>query len=63
MATNRQPGVAENDVTANQILIGTALILVLAAGSQVLASRLRLPALIACCRPVSSGRADHRRQR
>ncbi len=44
----------EKRVTANQIPTGTGLILVLAAGSQVLASRLRLPALIACCRPVSS---------
>jgi NhaP-type Na+/H+ or K+/H+ antiporter len=33
-------------VTANQILIGIGLILVLAVGSQVLASRLRIPALI-----------------
>jgi NhaP-type Na+/H+ or K+/H+ antiporter len=33
-------------VTANQILIGVGLILVLAVGSQVLASRLRLPAII-----------------
>jgi hypothetical protein len=33
-------------VTTNQIFIGTGLILVLAVGSQVLASRLRIPALI-----------------
>jgi NhaP-type Na+/H+ or K+/H+ antiporter len=33
-------------VTANQILIGVGLILVLAVGSQVLASQLRIPALI-----------------
>jgi hypothetical protein len=33
-------------VTANQILIGIGLTLVLAVGSQVLASRLRIPALI-----------------
>jgi NhaP-type Na+/H+ or K+/H+ antiporter len=33
-------------VTTNQILIGVGLILVLAVGSQVLASRLRIPALI-----------------
>jgi NhaP-type Na+/H+ or K+/H+ antiporter len=33
-------------VTANQILIGVGLILVLAVGSQVLASRLRIPAII-----------------
>ena len=33
-------------MTANQIFIGTGLILVLAVGSQVLASRLRIPALI-----------------
>jgi len=33
-------------VTANQVLIGVGLILVLAVGSQVLASRLRIPAII-----------------
>ena len=33
-------------MTTNQILIGFGLILVLAVGSQVLASRLRIPALI-----------------
>ncbi|MDQ6740573.1 MAG: cation:proton antiporter, partial [Actinomycetota bacterium] len=33
-------------MTTNQILIGVGLILVLAVGSQVLASRLRIPALI-----------------
>jgi hypothetical protein len=33
-------------VTTNQILIGVVLILVLAAGSHVLASQLRIPALI-----------------
>jgi NhaP-type Na+/H+ or K+/H+ antiporter len=33
-------------VTTNQILIGVGLILALAVGSQVLASRLRIPALI-----------------
>ena len=33
-------------MTTDQILLGTALILVLAVGSQVLASRLRIPALI-----------------
>jgi NhaP-type Na+/H+ or K+/H+ antiporter len=33
-------------VTANQILIGVGLILALAAGSQVLANRLRIPAII-----------------
>jgi NhaP-type Na+/H+ or K+/H+ antiporter len=33
-------------VTADQILFGVGLILVLAVGSQVLASRLRIPALI-----------------
>jgi hypothetical protein len=33
-------------VTTNQILIGVGLILALAAGSQVLASRLRIPAII-----------------
>ena len=33
-------------MTANQILIGVGLILALAVGSQVLASRLRIPALI-----------------
>ncbi len=33
-------------MTTNQILIGTGLILALAVGSQVLASRLRIPALI-----------------
>jgi NhaP-type Na+/H+ or K+/H+ antiporter len=36
----------EAGVTANQILIGVGLILVLAVGSQVLASRLRIPAII-----------------
>jgi NhaP-type Na+/H+ or K+/H+ antiporter len=33
-------------VTTDQVLLGVGLILVLAAGSQVLASRLRIPALI-----------------
>jgi NhaP-type Na+/H+ or K+/H+ antiporter len=33
-------------VTTDQILIGVGLILALAAGSQVLASRLRIPAII-----------------
>ena len=33
-------------MTTNQILIGLGLIVVLAVGSQVLASRLRIPALI-----------------
>jgi Kef-type K+ transport system membrane component KefB len=33
-------------VTANQVLIGVGLILVLAVGSQVPASRLKIPALI-----------------
>jgi hypothetical protein len=33
-------------VTTNQVLIGISLILVLAAGSQMLASRLKIPALI-----------------
>ncbi len=33
-------------MTTNQILIGVGLILVLAAGAQVLASRLRIPAII-----------------
>jgi NhaP-type Na+/H+ or K+/H+ antiporter len=33
-------------VTTNQILIGVGLILVLAVGAQVLASRLRIPAII-----------------
>jgi NhaP-type Na+/H+ or K+/H+ antiporter len=33
-------------VTTNQVLIGVGLILVLAVGSQVLASRLKIPALI-----------------
>jgi NhaP-type Na+/H+ or K+/H+ antiporter len=33
-------------VTANQILIGIGLILVLAVGAQVLASRLHIPAII-----------------
>jgi NhaP-type Na+/H+ or K+/H+ antiporter len=37
---------SEADVTANEILIGVGLILVLAVGSQVLASRLRIPAII-----------------
>ena len=33
-------------MTANQVLLGVGLILALAVGSQVLASRLRIPALI-----------------
>lgn len=33
-------------MTANQVLIGVGLILVLAVGSQILASRLHIPALI-----------------
>ncbi|MGO9217797.1 MAG: hypothetical protein ACLP5E_08520 [Streptosporangiaceae bacterium] len=33
-------------MTANQILIGVGLIVVLAVGAQVLASRLRIPAII-----------------
>ena len=33
-------------MTTNQVLIGVGLILVLAVGSQVLASRLKIPALI-----------------
>jgi len=33
-------------VTTNQVLLGVGLILVLAVGSQVLASRLKIPALI-----------------
>ena len=33
-------------MTTNQVLAGVGLILVLAVGSQVLASRLRIPALI-----------------
>ena len=33
-------------MTTNQILIGVGLILVLAVGAQVLASRLRIPAII-----------------
>src|SRR5215472_18350923 len=36
----------ERPVTTNQVLLGVGLILVLAVGSQVLASRLRIPALI-----------------
>jgi Kef-type K+ transport system membrane component KefB len=36
----------EAGVTTNQILIGVGLILVLAVGAQVVASRLRIPALI-----------------
>jgi NhaP-type Na+/H+ or K+/H+ antiporter len=36
----------EQPVTANQVLIGVGLILLLAVGSQVLASRLKIPALI-----------------
>ena len=40
------PALSEAGVTTNQILIGIGLILVLAVGSQVLASRLRIPALI-----------------
>ena len=33
-------------MTTNQVLLGVGLILALAVGSQVLASRLRIPALI-----------------
>jgi Kef-type K+ transport system membrane component KefB len=33
-------------VTTQQVLLGTALTLVLAVGSQILASRLRIPALV-----------------
>ena len=33
-------------MTTNQVLLGVGLILVLAVGSQVLASRLKIPALI-----------------
>src|SRR5712675_2100625 len=36
----------ERSVTTNQVLLGVGLILALAVGSQVLASRLRIPALI-----------------
>ena len=37
---------SEAGLTTNQILIGFGLIFALAAGSQVLASRLRIPAII-----------------
>src|SRR5262249_3795639 len=40
------PGRREQPVTTGQVLFGVGLILVLAVGSQVLASRLRIPALI-----------------
>jgi hypothetical protein len=44
-------------MSTNQILIGIGLILALAVGSQVLASRLRVPALIVMLPAVSpSGR-------
>jgi NhaP-type Na+/H+ or K+/H+ antiporter len=36
----------ERSVTTNQVLLGVGLILALAVGSQVIASRLRIPALI-----------------
>jgi hypothetical protein len=54
-------------VTTNQVLLGVGLILALAVGSQVLASRLRVPALIIllpagfaagariCTRPADGG--------
>ena len=46
-------------MTTNQVLIGIGLILVLAVGSQVLASRLKIPALIillpASARPANGG--------
>jgi hypothetical protein len=47
------PALSAAGVTANQILAGIGLTLMLAAGSQVLASRLRIPALIARCRSHS----------
>ena len=37
-------------MSTDQVLLGVGLILVLAVGSQVLASRLRIPALSSCCR-------------
>ena len=40
-----RPGL-ERSVTTNQVLLGVGLILALAVGSQVIASRLRIPALI-----------------
>jgi hypothetical protein len=44
--TKGDPERPETGVTTNQILIGVGLILVLAVGAQVLASRLRIPAII-----------------
>jgi hypothetical protein len=38
---------------------GVGLILAFAAGSQVLASRLRIPAITCCCRLASCVRTDH----
>jgi hypothetical protein len=49
-------------MSTNQILFGVALILVLAVGSQVLASRLRIPALIILLPAGFTAGADHRRQ-
>jgi NhaP-type Na+/H+ or K+/H+ antiporter len=46
LANYYRSGLSETGVTTNQILIGVGLILLLAVGSQVLASRLRIPALI-----------------
>jgi len=46
-------------LTTNQILVGVGLILFLAAGSQVLASRLRIPAIIVLLPGrLRRGRAD-----
>src|SRR5580658_883815 len=44
--TNYGSALSEAGLTTNQILTGVGLILALAAGSQVLASRLRIPAII-----------------
>ena len=49
-------------VSTDQVLFGAGLILVLAVGSQVPVSRLRIPALIILLPALHRGRADHRRQ-
>ena len=49
-------------MSTDQVLAGIGLILVLAVGSQVLASRLRIPALIILLPAGFTAGADHRRQ-
>jgi NhaP-type Na+/H+ or K+/H+ antiporter len=47
------PALSEAGVTTNQILTGVGLILALAVGSEVLASRLHIPAIIVLLPAVS----------